>query len=112
MYTDIAKNEHISKKGTSWASWTAAMRTIKKMINDHIDDTGDLKWDTWLTNIISDYNKTGLPIGLQNQSPDEVFDAPEISLVQKHTMEQEENMRRLGKTSKRFSTNQETRCAS
>ena len=98
LYTDVAKNEHISKFGDKLGIVDRCMRTIKKLINDHIDETGDQQWATWLPKVMDDYNSTTLPQALQNQAPEDVYDAPEVSLIQKNTLEREENARRLSKT--------------
>ena len=95
VYTDVAKDDHISGQGDKLGIVDRCMRTIKKMIGDHIDETARTDWTEWLDDVVADYNKLTLPKALQNQSPDKVFKGPDVSLLQKHALEVEENRKRL-----------------
>ena len=95
LYTHVAQNDHISKGHDKLGIVDRCMRTLKQGIFDSNEAAGDTRWAARLPDVVADYNKTTLPIGLQSRAPDKVYAAPEVALVEKHTKEQEINAARL-----------------
>ena len=73
VYTDVAKDDHITKQGDKLAIVDRAARTIKQMINKYIDENNTLKWTQFLPEILEEYNDAPHS-GLRGMSPNDVYD--------------------------------------
>lgn len=59
--TDVAALEHWSKKGgfgDKLGIIDRCVRTLRKLIENHMDLTDNVQWTRWLPTIIEDYNRT------------------------------------------------------
>ena len=82
VYSDIAKDDHVSKGHDKLGIVDRCMRTIKQALDSEMESNGTTQWTALLPKVISDYNDQWHR-SLQKQTPDEVYTAPEFSLVQK-----------------------------
>ena len=93
VYTDIAQDDHVSKGHDKLGIVDRCMRTLKVNLEALMEKRKTTNWTALLPEVIADYNDQPHS-SLQEEAPEGVYDEPEVSLVQKHTLEQEENRRR------------------
>ena len=99
VYTDIAKDDHVSKGHDKLGIVDRCMRTLKQRLEILMEKRKTDNWTALLPEVLTAYNEHPHD-ALQEQTPDDVVSAPEVSLVQKHTVEQEENQRRWARSKK------------
>jgi hypothetical protein len=84
LYTGIAKDDHMTY-GNRLGIIDRLTRTLKNMINRRMVSDEDVRWTSWLSEIIELYNE--LPHrSLDKQSPDEVW-GNRIAQIKKHSEE-------------------------
>lgn len=73
LYTDVAKDDHITAQGDKLGIINRATRTIKRMINKEVKKTGSMRWTRFLPGIIEEYNNAS-HASLKGDAPNEVYD--------------------------------------
>ena len=68
VYTDIAKNDHVSKGHDKLGIVDRCMRTLKARLDILMEKRGTTQWTALLPEVISAYNDNP-HAGLQDQSP-------------------------------------------
>ena len=71
-YTNISKDEHISRYGNRLGILDACVRTLRNMIRRYMLAHDDVMWREWLYKIVALYNETP-NIGLGGKTPNEVY---------------------------------------
>lgn len=73
VYTDVAKDDHITKMGNKLGIVDRCIRTLKQLIQKNILLNESTNWINSLDEIIDLYNNTP-NTGIKNMTPNEVFD--------------------------------------
>lgn len=73
VYTDVAKDDHITKMGDKLGIVDRCIRTIKQLIQKYMLIHKTTKWTTFLHTIVELYNNTPHS-SIKNMTPDEVYD--------------------------------------
>ncbi len=73
VYTDIAKDDHITNQGNKLGIIDRSVRTLKGLINKYMIENENLKWTEYLDEIVDAYNDSPHR-GLKNLTPNEVYD--------------------------------------
>lgn len=73
VYTDVAKDDHITRKADKLGIVDRCVRTIKQMIQKYMLENKNLKWTKFLPEIIEAYNDTPHS-GLKGSTPNDVYD--------------------------------------
>lgn len=89
VYTDVAKDDHITRQANKLGIVDRAVRTIKQMIQKYMLENKTLKWTKFLPEIIEAYNDTP-HLSLKGNTPNEVFD-DEDYLVTLHEVQKKRN---------------------
>jgi hypothetical protein len=91
LYTDIAVEDHIVKGSNKLGVIDRLTRTLKSIINRRMVADNDVKWTTWLDEVIDLYND--LPHRtLNNFTPNEVWSDDYIK-IQRQTHDEKENIK-------------------
>ena len=96
-YTNISKEEHISKYGNRLGILDACVRTLRNMIRRYMLAHDDVMWREWLWKIVALYNETP-NIGIGGKTPNEVY--PDVDFKsEQHKRLTEHNFRAKRKES-------------
>jgi hypothetical protein len=91
LYTDVAAEDHIVKSSNKLGVIDRLTRTLKSIINRRMVSDNDVKWTTWLHEVIELYND--LPHRtLNNFTPNEVWSDEYIQL-QRQAHDEKENIK-------------------
>ena len=90
-YTNISKEEHISKYGNRLGTLDACVRTLRNMIRRYMLAHDDVMWREWLYKIVALYNETP-NIGIGGKTPNEVYPDVDFKSAQ-HKQLTEHNFR-------------------
>lgn len=78
VFTDVAKDDHITKQGNKLGIIDRAVRTLKNMLNKYMLEEENLKWTDYLDDVIDTYNNSQHR-SLKNDTPNEVYDDDDYS---------------------------------
>lgn len=73
VYTDVAKDDHITRMGDKLGIVDRCIRTLKQLIQKYMLAHETTRWTHFLPTILELYNSTP-HTGIKNMSPDEVYD--------------------------------------
>lgn len=74
VYTDVAKDDHITNKGDKLGIIDRATRTLKKYIQKYMLQNDTTKWTAFLPEILELYNNTPHSAHSSDTTPSEVYD--------------------------------------
>jgi hypothetical protein len=80
VFTDVAKDDHISKSGSKLGIVDRCIRTLKDLIQKYMLTNNTTKWTDFLDEIIELYNDSPNS-GLKGSTPNEVFDDRDYSEI-------------------------------
>lgn len=73
VYTDVAKDDHITRRSNKLGVIDRTVRTLKQMIQKYMLENKNLRWTTYLKDVIEQYNDTPNS-GMKDMTPDEIYD--------------------------------------
>lgn len=73
VYTDVSKDDHITKMGSKLGIVDRCIRTLKQLIQKFMLANDTTRWTQFLSTVLELYNSTPHS-GIKNMTPDEVYD--------------------------------------